>query len=88
MNQLTLVRFSVEPFLEVKSYIFFNKYEITNALQVIDTVCYCNGTVPRWATKNKIACRTSLTMWIITATAVTYFTSFIIIVFAELLVGF
>ena len=55
MKQMTLVRFSVEPFLEVNSSIFLNKYKIANAFPVIDTVRYYNGTVPRRVTKNKIA---------------------------------
>ena len=29
-------------------------------LPVIDTVRYYNGTVPRWVTKNKIACRSAI----------------------------
>ena len=33
---------------------------MANALLVIDTVRYYNGTVPRWVTKNKIAARIGL----------------------------
>ena len=36
-------------------YFFFIKYEIANALPVVDTVRYFNGTVCRRVTKNKIA---------------------------------
>ena len=58
MKQMTLVRFSVEQFLKVNSSIFFFfyiKYEIANALPVVDTVRYYNGTVSHRVTKSEIA---------------------------------
>ena len=59
MKQMTLVRLSVEPFLEVYSSIFFIKFEIANALQDILTQ-YVIIMVQFLAGLRKIKLRTAL----------------------------
>ena len=58
MKQIPLVRFSVEPFLEVNSSIFLLSRNNQCNAGYWHSMLYYNGTVPRWVTKNKIVCGT------------------------------